>query len=465
MRNRFYSSILLVASLLTLVFAVMSALEDNYFREWRQYQRQYAKMTEGKTPFEPGLKQHFLTDLNRIDRCATCHTGLMNAEMASAPHPFTAHPGKFLSVHQPQTFGCTVCHQGQGLATNSAEAHADDPHRHVYWDQPIYSKDFVQASCRSCHASAWAGTAGAPLLGAGAELFLRMGCNSCHKTGGVGGSRGPALDGVGSQPIAHFPMAHLPPPHTVENWHIQHLMKPQEVVPGSAMRDYKMTRDEALQLSVYLMSLRDLKVPDALVHSRDSMDRDNPNGELLYKRNCSGCHDAGLKSRKDEILNWMVPAIRNPEMLKLAGPEFIRKTILQGRPGTPMESWITESSGLSAAEIDALVDYIYSNAAEDAPQPWVYKEQADAEAGKELYVDSCKMCHGAAGEGGPKGIRLTTQVLTDMPDSFLTITIRDGRPGTSMNSFKEEAEFSDEEIANVAAYVRELQRNALSRRQ
>lgn len=464
MRNRFYSSVLLIASLFTLVFAVMSALEDNYFREWRSHQRQYAKMTEGKAPFDPGLKQHFLTELNRIDRCASCHTGLMNTEMASASQPFTKHPGDLLSTHQPQTYGCTVCHQGQGLATNSAEAHANNPEVHVYWDEPIYSKDFMQASCRSCHASAWIKDNGAPLLGEGAELFIKMGCNSCHKTGGVGGSSGPALDGVGSQPIAHFPMAHLPAPRTVENWHIQHLLNPQEVVPGSPMRNYKMTSDEALRLSVYLMSLRDLKVPDALVHSRDSMDRDNPNGELLYKRNCSGCHDAGLKGRKDEVLNWMVPAVRHPDMLKAAGPEFIRKTILQGRPGTPMESWSSESSGLSRKEIDALVSYVYSNAAKDDPKPWLYKEQADAESGKELYTESCKMCHGANGEGGPKGVRLTTQVLADMPDSFLAITIRDGRAGTTMNSFKEESDYSDEEIANVTAYVRELQRNALSRR-
>jgi len=464
MRNRFYSSVLLIASLVTLVFAVMSALEDNYFREWRRYQREYASMTDGKTAFEPGFKQHFLVELNRIDRCATCHTGLMNTDMVSAKQPFTKHPGDILSVHQPQTFGCSVCHQGQGLATNSAEAHANNPNKHVFWDEPVYSRNFTQASCRSCHSSVWLGTNGAPLLAGGADLFIKMGCNSCHKTGGVGGSRGPALDGVGSQPIAHFPMAHLPGPHSVENWQIQHLIEPQKVVPGSAMRNYKITSEDALRLSVYLMSLRDLKVPDALVHSRDSMDRDNPNGELLYKRNCSGCHEAGLKSRKDEILNWMIPAVRNPEMLRAAGPDFIRKTILQGRPGTPMESWSTESSGLSSREIDTLVDYIYSNALDEDPAPWVYKEQADAEAGKELYVESCKMCHGADGEGGPKGIRLTTQVLADMPDSFLAITIRDGRPGTSMNSFKEDAEFSDEEIANVTAYVKELQRKALVRR-
>lgn len=464
MHKKLYSSVLLVASAITLVFAGMSALEDNYFREWRSHQREYARMTAGKTPFEPGLRQHFLTELGRIDRCSTCHTGLMNTDMVNAPQPFTAHPGNLLASHQPQTYGCSVCHHGQGLATNSAEAHANNPHLHVYWDEPIYSKDFIQASCRTCHASEWLEANGAPLLSGGADLFIKMGCNSCHKTGGVGGSSGPVLDGIGSKPIAHFPMAHLTGPHTVENWHVQHLLNPQEVVPGSAMRKYALTPEDATKLSVYIMSLRDMRIPSALVHSRDSMDRDNPNGELLYKRNCSGCHDAGLKSRKDEILDWMIPAARHPQMLKAAGPEFIRRTIIEGRPGTPMESWSTESSGLSRKEIDALVSYIYSNAASEDPEPWAYKAQADVESGKELYNESCKMCHGANGEGGPKGTRLTHRALADMPDSFLAITIRDGRSGTNMNSFREEADFTDEEIANVVGYVRELQRKVLEKR-
>ncbi len=463
MRNRFYSSVLLAASLMTLIFAVMSALEDNYFREWRQYQRQYAALTEGKAAFEQGPKQHYLTGLDRIDRCSTCHTGLMNKDMATAAQPFTTHPGTTLSVHQPQTYGCTVCHRGQGLATNSLEAHANDPEKNVFWDEPIYSKHFVQASCRSCHASAWLADNGGPEIAKGADLFVQMGCNSCHKTGGVGGSRGPALDGIGSQPIHHFPMAHLDKPHNVENWQVQHLLDPQKVTPGSAMRNYKFAPEDAEALSVYLMSLRDLNIPAAMVHSRDSMDRDNPNGELLYKRNCSGCHGSGLKSRSDEVLNWMIPAIRNPQMLKAAGADYIRKTIQSGRPGTPMESWSSESSGLSRKETDALVNYIYSSADKEDPKPWAFDKQADAENGKDLFKESCKMCHGANGEGGPKGIRLTTQVLRDMPDSFLAITVRDGRPGTNMNSFVEQADFSSQEVADVVAWVRELQRTALER--
>ena len=464
MRTRFYSLLLLAASLATLAFVASSVLEDSYFREWRRHQRGYAKLTEGKTPFEPGLKQYYLPHLNRIDRCTTCHAGLLNPEMGSAAQPHTGHPGNYLSFHQPQEFGCTVCHAGQGLATNSAEAHASDPDRHVFWDEPVYSKEFTQASCRTCHSSAWAAENGAPLLGKGAKLFVDLGCNSCHKTGGVGGSRGPALDGLGSQPRAHFSMAHLGPPRTVERWQVEHLKNPQRIVPGSAMSQYGLSDEDAKALAIYILSLRDIPVPERMTHSRDTMDRDKPDGRLLYQRNCSGCHGEGLKDREDKILGWRIPAIRNPEMLAIAGPDFLRKAIEQGREGTPMESWSSESSGLSKAEIHALVAYLYSNAAREKPKPWTFSDTADPEEGKALFEDSCKQCHSASGQGGPKGPSLTGRTLMEMPDSFLAITVRDGRPGTSMDSFKEEAEFTDQEIADVVAFVRELQEKASSPR-
>ena len=40
----------------------------------------------------------------RVDRCITCHqdTG--------------GHPGTFLLDHRPDTFGCTLCHDGVGRA-------------------------------------------------------------------------------------------------------------------------------------------------------------------------------------------------------------------------------------------------------------------------------------------------------------------------------------------------------------
>lgn len=460
MRTRFYSAILLLASLVTLAFAVAAGLEENYFREWRTHQREYAKLTAGEKPFEQGLKQYYLPELNRIDRCTSCHMGVFNTDMAKAEQPLTTHPGEYLFDHQPQEYGCTLCHAGQGLATNSLEAHANDPHEKVFWDEPVYSSTYVQASCRTCHASSWLADNGAPVLSKGAELFTNLGCNSCHKTGGLGGSRGPALDGIGSQPHGHFSMAHLEEPHTVEHWQEAHLRDPQAVVEGSAMRNYGLSDEDVTALGVYLMSLRDIRVPEKMIHSRDSLDRDNPNGQIIYQRYCSGCHDAGMEDRKDSVLNWRVPAIRNPAFTAVAGAEFIRNTINHGRPGTPMESMGSTSSGLSSREIDALVAYIMEGADEVEVEPWTFvdeDDEVDVDEGRDLYNDSCKMCHGEFGEGSKDGLSLTAPTLAAMPDEFFLITVRDGREGTSMNSAREELEFEDYEIASVVAYIRKLQ--------
>lgn len=463
MRTRFYSTILLVASLVTLAFAVAAGLEENYFREWRTHQRKYQKLTAGEASFEQGLRQHYLPHLGKIDRCTTCHVGVFNADMKDAEQPLTTHPGDYLFDHQPQEYGCTLCHAGQGLATNSQEAHANDPHVKVFWDEPIYSSTYIQASCRTCHASDWLGDNGAPILSKGAELFTNLGCNSCHKTGGLGGSRGAALDGIGSQPHGHFSVAHLEEPHTVEHWQEAHLKDPQAIVEGSEMRDYGLNDEDTVALSVYLMSLRDIRVPDRMVHSRDSLNRDNPDGKLIYQRYCSGCHDAGMSDRKDKVLNWRVPAIRNPDFVALAGPDFIRQTIEKGRPGTPMESMGPTSSGLSEKEIDALIVYMMEGADQVEIEPWTFvdeDDEVDVDEGRELYNDSCKMCHGEFGRGGEDGVSLTAPTLAAMPDEFLLITVRDGRSGTSMNSAREELWFEDYEIASVVAYIRKLQEQA-----
>jgi len=53
----------------------------------------------------------------RIDRCQTCHSGWKDDMMEGAPQPFTKHPvPELLKFHDPELFGCTTCHRGQGAA-------------------------------------------------------------------------------------------------------------------------------------------------------------------------------------------------------------------------------------------------------------------------------------------------------------------------------------------------------------
>jgi hypothetical protein len=73
--------------------------------------------------FDIGQKQLYLTDLNRIDRCVTCHVAIDNPGMADAMQPLIAHSGDIMENHPKEQFGSTVCHGGQGRATAAEDAH------------------------------------------------------------------------------------------------------------------------------------------------------------------------------------------------------------------------------------------------------------------------------------------------------------------------------------------------------
>ena len=50
-----------------------------------------------------------------------------NPLMDGAKNPFKVHPGNLLVKHPPEAVGCTMCHQGQGLATTVDDAHGNVP--------------------------------------------------------------------------------------------------------------------------------------------------------------------------------------------------------------------------------------------------------------------------------------------------------------------------------------------------
>jgi cytochrome c oxidase cbb3-type subunit 3 len=79
---------------------------------------------------------------------------------------------------------------------------------------------------------------------------------------------------------------------------------------------------------------------------------------------------------------------------------------------------------------------------------------SDAAAGKKLFAAHCTACHGQQGEGG-RGARLTTLTRASDDDSLFNI-IRKGIPGTEMPP----APLSDDEIRDVAVFVRSFQRGS-----
>lgn len=127
-----------------------------------------------------------------VDRCQSCHVGmdpklvpptleLTKASLGLAKSkdaPFTSHPQpELMRIHDPEKFGCSPCHGGNGRATNSVlRGHG----RNEFWLWPLYSKENTEAGCQTCHASDMY-TYHAPVLNRGRELFRQKGCIGCHR--------------------------------------------------------------------------------------------------------------------------------------------------------------------------------------------------------------------------------------------------------------------------------------------
>ena len=207
------------AGLLALLFVITIWQDTN--REWTHYQRRFIKTLakDERRNVPTGIQQLLVTPLNRVDRCTTCHVAIDKPQLALAEEPFTAHPGKFLEWHPIEKFGCTVCHGGQGLATEVKAAHGDVPH----WEEPLLRGSFVQASCRQCHGDVQQNPKLAEqtfVLRKGRELFKAKGCYGCHAIKDFGQTVSQDLTEVGSKSYllieADFEM--MPEPHNRIQW-------------------------------------------------------------------------------------------------------------------------------------------------------------------------------------------------------------------------------------------------------
>ena len=123
--------------------------------------------------FDIGVRQIHIKDVDLVDRCESCHLGtrepvtLTKAAMGGE-EVFVSHPNKeLLKIHDPEKFGCTPCHGGNGVAVDSIEkAHGSNEH----WLWPLHSRENFEAGCQQCHVKEIV-TEMAPALNAGRELF------------------------------------------------------------------------------------------------------------------------------------------------------------------------------------------------------------------------------------------------------------------------------------------------------
>lgn len=137
-----------------------------------------------------------VAEANIVDRCESCHMGAreplkitpaaMIAKGEKKPdeyaQAFVSHPEpELLKIHDPDKFGCSPCHQGNGRATTSVEkAHGNYEH----WLWPLFPKENAQAGCQTCHSADMvlvSGDVQFSTINSGKVLFRRRGCNGCHR--------------------------------------------------------------------------------------------------------------------------------------------------------------------------------------------------------------------------------------------------------------------------------------------
>ncbi len=129
------------------------------------------------------------------------------------PQPYASHPRLDLFVsdsspHPMKSFGCTICHQGQGSATSFKWAsHAPNSPKEAHqwhneygwfnnhhWILPMLPERFEQSSCLKCHhqvvdlePSERFPEPPAPKLVEGYHLIRQYGCYGCHEINGWAG--------------------------------------------------------------------------------------------------------------------------------------------------------------------------------------------------------------------------------------------------------------------------------------
>ncbi|MBI3551576.1 MAG: c-type cytochrome [Elusimicrobia bacterium] len=327
----------------------------DFFTEWRPYQNKYFAMAadvlekEGKTAEAkkmrhqwPEIKQILNRDLDRIDRCTTCHVGMdeyVNPTLKNnfTQNPYKAHPNvvEINGKHPFQKYGCTVCHQGQGMGTTVAGAHG----RVRNWEQPLLDGKMIQGACVRCHAN-FEHLKGTEVAAKGKQLFYAHGCQGCHAVRGVGGIISVDLQDIADKPLEriagyNFKRVKYKGKELSEDdwtrvhWILGHIENdPMEVTPNdpeaklnaepiapSGMPNFtendatgkrEISEEDAEAITTWLMSMSpETKIPhsyyvDAPVPPEPKLSG-AAHGKLVFEKyGCAGCHGLhGSKGRRN----------------------------------------------------------------------------------------------------------------------------------------------------------------------
>jgi cytochrome c oxidase cbb3-type subunit III len=176
----------------------------------------------------------------------------------------------------------------------------------------------------------------------------------------------------------------------------------------------------------------------------------------LYAANCAACH--GSDGRGGAAI-----ALADPIYLVIADDASIRHVVADGVPGTAMPAFAQSAGGmLTDTQIAVITGGIRSWSQPGAlegvrPPPHVAASAGDAQRGEGAFGTYCASCHGAQGQGGPKGSGIVKDsFLALISDQGLRTVIITGRADLGAPDWRGNLPgrpMSDQEVTDVVAWL------------
>ncbi len=418
--------------------AALTAVVDKYEKELLAFAAPLEKIKEKYASLKkrrPSLQEYQLhiPDLEKVDRCMSCHMGIDKEESVVDGQPFKRHPGSylFLKNHSLKDFGCTVCHEGQGRATTSVKkAHGEVE----YWLKPMFRGRLAQASCLKCHERI-DDLPGASLISKGRELFVARGCIGCHDVEGITNVKiGPPLTHVGNKVSYKW----------LKTW----LKNPRDYYEKARMPNFMLSDKEIRNIADFFIDLSKGDRNNVVAANPDVDETIYQKGMAVYnKSRCVVCHPI-------EDMGGTIKYVYAPDHSKIASKvskEWLFKWVKN--PGAYHPETKMPRYRFSDEEIEALVEYMSAefidwDAFEEEEEEWkeagegalVAKEEITLESiekGRKLVKEyGCFGCHEIAGfeneskigaeltSFGAKGVEfLDFGVVRNVEKSWLSWTI------------------------------------------
>lgn len=291
------------------------------------------------------------------EKCVNCHF--------EGQPPTQAHPENHLNLHEPETFGCVLCHGGNPRATEKQAAHSTTE------TLPFLSGRQIEASCGKCHTEPAA--PGAHSLSGGRFVLNRYGCVTCHNLPvEIPIARyAPHLDTIGNK--------------VTREWLGQWLEDPTVYLPESKMPEIEMTEREREAIIEFLLTLR----ADTLFRPIPGEGNPEKGKKIFVDFECQSCHavrgvgdkigpaldQVGTKVNRLWLMNYLrKPAAFHPNT-KMPDYEFLNQEILD------VTEYLLRNFSDGATVLERFPD--------DSPNP------TQAHEGFKLYISKgCAQCHG-----------------------------------------------------------------------